>query len=612
MKPLAILLSCAAWALSAEDSPQLRAWVFSASSNAAVRSIAPEVHSVRADDDFVYVESAGLSLHSFGPLEANQYDPPLGPRLLTFRIPRHPQPAEGQPMSAPLGTIGVFATGVPIYNPIGTASYRDQNIWHRDAVAASPAGASQLLQSLFANGTRHSPIIGFALDGYPIYGPYGWDAAGNIRLMRSSYRLRSITRRTTLPDGLLLTPSQEGPDAGPEYPLGTFAEDYEFVQGSGDLDESNGRFTRTPEYPGGTYAYFLTGWPYMIGPHYHGVAPFGIPRDSPKAGQPAVLTLAIKDKQGRPIRFLEKVHERPMHLIVVSDDLAEFAHIHPQPAPGDIFTVSHTFAHGGRYTMYADYTAPGSAPTVERIEVDVAGAVPRPEPLCPDTDFTKTAGGVQVTLHLPGKLQAGADLPFQFTLSVNDLEPYLGAWAHIMLVSQDRETFIHAHPLEDAGPAADPLVHVHAVPIAGRSPSTISTVTGFRNPGIYKLWFQFQRQGTVVTVPWVLRVAPADPPTVAAAPGKNAIRVEVSSAGFTPARLVIPANQKTQVAFTRADAQNCAREVVFPELGIRRELPAGRTVVIDLPAVESGEFHFACGMGMYKGVLMVRQAASPE
>jgi hypothetical protein len=99
------------------DAPELRSWVLPAA-NSAVAAIAPEVHSVHAGDDFVYVESAGLSLHSFGALEANQYDPPLGPRLLTFRIPRHPKPAEGQHMSAPLGVVGVFVTGVPIYNPI--------------------------------------------------------------------------------------------------------------------------------------------------------------------------------------------------------------------------------------------------------------------------------------------------------------------------------------------------------------------------------------------------------------------------------------------------------------------------------------------------------------
>ena len=200
---------CAMPAFSADAGPELRSWVMTASANAAVRTIAPEVHSVHADDQFVYVTSAGLSLHSFGSLEANQFEAPLGPRVLSFRIPRNPKSASGAHLSAPLGVIGVFATGVPIYNPIGAISYQDQNIWHQDAVAAAAARTSPLLSALTKDAGRHSPIIGFALDGYPIYGPFGWDPAGDVRRMKSSYQLRHISRRTTLPDGTILTPAQE-------------------------------------------------------------------------------------------------------------------------------------------------------------------------------------------------------------------------------------------------------------------------------------------------------------------------------------------------------------------------------------------------------------------
>lgn len=602
MKLAVALLSSLALTAATGEAPELRSWVMAASPS----PVAPEVHSVRADENFVYVESAGLSLHSFGAFEANQYDAPLGPRHFEFKIPRHPQPATGEHMSTPLGVIGVFVTGVPIYNPIGTASFRDQNLWHLDAVRASVAGVSRLVTSLNANPLKHSPIIGYALDGYPIYGPFGYDQAGTVHRMKSSYRLRSMVHRTTLPDGTLLTPAQEGPDVGAPYPLGTFAEDYEYAKGTGDLDEFNGRFTRTPDYPEGTYAYFLTGWPWLIGPRYYGAMPVTIPRANPRAGEPATLTLAFPDKRGRNIRFLEKVHEKQIHLIVVSDDLSEFAHIHPEPASGDVFAVTHTFAHGGDYTMYADYTAPGAGPSVRTKHIHVAGKPIAPVPLCPDTSFTKPVDGVAVTLHLPARLKAGADLPLTFTLSTAGLDPYLGAWAHIMLVSADRKTFIHAHPLENTPPGAGPRVHVHSAPPAGPSPSTISTVTGFRNPGLYKLWFQFQRNGVVSVVSWVFKVAPSDALMLSTAAPKNAIAIRVSSEGFSPSRVVIPANRPARLAFTRSDAQNCAREVVFPDLRIHRELPAGRTVVIDLPPSSPGELHFACGMGMFKGALIVR------
>lgn len=84
-----ILLYAATTAAAAQEA-SVSPWVMSTATKEWVRAIAPGVHSVRADEDFIYVESAGLSLHSFGSLEANQYDAPLGPRKLTFRIPLAP------------------------------------------------------------------------------------------------------------------------------------------------------------------------------------------------------------------------------------------------------------------------------------------------------------------------------------------------------------------------------------------------------------------------------------------------------------------------------------------------------------------------------------------
>lgn len=93
--------------------------------------------------------------------------------------------------------------------------------------------------------SKHSPLVGWAGDGFPIYVRTGYanaKRAGAVTAMRSSYRLKSGTR-----------PS--GP--GGEY-NGWFNEDYEYVEGLGDLDAANGRSCVTPEYPKGTYAYFLT------------------------------------------------------------------------------------------------------------------------------------------------------------------------------------------------------------------------------------------------------------------------------------------------------------------------------------------------------------------
>lgn len=110
----------------------------------------------------------------------------------------------------------------------------------------------------------HSPIVGWAYDGNPIYGPYGFDtqSGGNIRKMESGYRLK--TDFINRPSFTL-------------YPIGFFVEDYEYA-GIGDLDENNGRYCITPEFPNGTYAYFCTIdllfnpiFPYVIGNFYKSI-----------------------------------------------------------------------------------------------------------------------------------------------------------------------------------------------------------------------------------------------------------------------------------------------------------------------------------------------------
>ena len=184
-----------------------------------------------------------------------------------------------------------------------------------------------------------------------------------------------------MPDGTELTPEQEGPAVESHFPAGTFAEDHEYVEGSGDLDEHNGRFARTPEYPQGTYAYFLSTdvqgnptFPYLVGRSYFGdVEELREPADAaPFAVTPGRITLTIRDKAGRPIQYLEKTHEQPIHLAVVSEDLADFAHIHPQLQPNGQWAVDYTFPHGGRFTLFADYTRPGEAPEVRHFDVNIA------------------------------------------------------------------------------------------------------------------------------------------------------------------------------------------------------------------------------------------------
>jgi len=97
-------------------------------------------------------------------------------------------------------------------------------------------------------------LIGWAADGFPIYARYGYsvadDASSGLKVMTGSYQLVSS-----------VSASRPSTDT---YPLGTFQQDWEYVEGSGDLDECNGRFGVTPEFPGGIYHYYATDtYPYF-------------------------------------------------------------------------------------------------------------------------------------------------------------------------------------------------------------------------------------------------------------------------------------------------------------------------------------------------------------
>ncbi|MDB5270641.1 MAG: hypothetical protein JWP58_3681 [Hymenobacter sp.] len=177
-------------------------------------------------------------------------------------------------------------------------SYNNAGVWNQNAIVVEGPSFDSCLGHPAGNGeyhhlnprclyndhdsSRHAPLIGFALDGYPIYGAYGYanaNGTGAIKSLRTSYRARSITARTTLPDGS--TAPSAGPAINATKPLGYYVEDFEYVAGRGDLDVHNGRFCVTPEYPAGTYAYFVTinsryegAYPYTPGPTY-GVVPAG-------------------------------------------------------------------------------------------------------------------------------------------------------------------------------------------------------------------------------------------------------------------------------------------------------------------------------------------------
>ena len=206
----------------------------------------------------------------------------------------------------PLGIIGMMANGVALFNPSAgdggnppagfnrNAGNHENNQFGEDACGGHPEAnglyhyhsaeflgncwnsalvTNPYYNTLDFNGDKarhadgHSKILGVSFDGFPIYGPYGYtdanDASTAVKRIDSSYQLRQTGYNPNRP-----LPSLE--------PMGSFVQDFEYVEALGDLDEYNGRFCVTPDYPNGTYAYFMTlddgndpAYPYAIGTRYY-------------------------------------------------------------------------------------------------------------------------------------------------------------------------------------------------------------------------------------------------------------------------------------------------------------------------------------------------------
>jgi len=293
-------------------------------------AVAANIQIVQYSANWVYVTTNGIPAYITGPfLDGN-------PSLATsqngaiFKFPLTPTQNTGTPTATTGGNIGLFKNGVALFDYRDGVSWKNSTqtlcggpiqpqcmgdgAWNRDAIVAERGGfdcskahpamgnyhhhqnpsafnldlvvISNVCSTYPSDGlyvinpSEHSPLIGFAYDGFPIYGAYAYtntDGTGGISRMKSSYQLRNITARTHYADGTNVT---DGPAVSATYPLGYFREDYEYVMHPSDptyLDEHNGRFCITPEYPDGTYCYFTTvdanhnsAYPYVVGPTFYG------------------------------------------------------------------------------------------------------------------------------------------------------------------------------------------------------------------------------------------------------------------------------------------------------------------------------------------------------
>jgi len=214
------------------------------------------------------IESNGVPEHNVGRFPNRGNPHAIEPQDLRFRVPAEPQ-AAARPTTLELGLFGVAVNGVP-FDPGAAEWYRGRrgSTWRYEALGgAVPLGIDEnhahvqptgryhyhgLPSGLLGevdDGTAHGPLVGWAADGFPIYALRGYadpnDPDSGIASVKSGWQLKSGKR-------------PGGPDAPGGTYDGAFVNDYEHNDTDGVLDTCNGRFGATPEFPDGTYAYFLT------------------------------------------------------------------------------------------------------------------------------------------------------------------------------------------------------------------------------------------------------------------------------------------------------------------------------------------------------------------
>lgn len=240
--------------------------------------------------------------------------------------------------------------------------------------------------------------------------------------------------------------------------------------------------------------------------------------EKPRAGEKTRIVFAIADGATTLTSF-DVVHEKKLHLLMVTPDLSWFAHEHPELQPDGSFALDYTFPRAGTVRLFSDFKATGRAAAVVPVDLAIDGAAAPAQPLVA-TDLSKprAIGAYSVRLTTPPSA-SGAAGTLKFLVvkggkPVKDLEPYLGALGHLVIINEDGKTFLHSHPEDHAAPHDDTGTAPHAHPSTGE----VVFGTHFPKPGLYKAWAQFLHKGQNIVADFVLDVKPGVAGAAAKAP----------------------------------------------------------------------------------------------
>ncbi len=208
------------------------------------------------------------------------------------------------------------------------------------------------------------------------------------------------------------------------------------------------------------------------------------------------VTITDTNTNQRQTQFYES-YDKILHLIVISDDMKEFYHLHPEHDGNGGFTVAFTPENGGRYYAYADFSPQQGAEALAMAEI--TSDYPAKQASQPIEVSSRLAekDGYQIELHAPDQIKASEVTPVTFDIKdssgspVTSLETYLGQYGHLAVIHEDKRSYVHVHPT----PAT-----------TKQEQGQLGFEATLPRPGKYKMYLQFQDKGRLQVVQYVVEV----------------------------------------------------------------------------------------------------------
>ncbi|GAA0953294.1 hypothetical protein [Nonomuraea longicatena] len=229
-----------------------------------------------------------------------------------------------------------------------------------------------------------------------------------------------------------------------------------------------------------------------------------------KAGEAGDFRFTITGPTGKPVTDFQVNHDKKLHLIVVSRDLSTFQHVHPEMSADGTWSTKLTLPGAGAYRAFADFSPTGGPALTLGADLQAAGDY-QPKPL---KAAAKTAEVDGYTVSLDGDLVPGKSTKLTLSVSkdgkpVTDLEPYLEAYGHLVVLRAGDLAYLHVHP--DGAPGDGKTKPGPEITFYAEAPSG----------GDYRLFLDFQHGGTVRTADFTAKAGEPDPNAPKPEPAQN-------------------------------------------------------------------------------------------